>query len=151
MYALCRQPNQYPQSLHPEHAPEKPELAAAVKALLTYVTLKQVHSAPRHFISTWAVPAVGIVWLKAPGVAVLRASGFEAAAALLRGSAEGAKVAALHRFFQDSLHVCSCCRTHGYGKKCSRCRKAFFCSVECQTREWPAHKAHCTAPAPGAA
>jgi len=28
-------------------------------------------------------------------------------------------------------------------KKCSRCRKATYCSVECQRKAWATHKSHC--------
>jgi hypothetical protein len=28
-------------------------------------------------------------------------------------------------------------------KKCSRCRQATYCSVECQRKAWAEHKAHC--------
>ena len=28
-------------------------------------------------------------------------------------------------------------------KKCSRCHEVFYCSVECQKKDWPTHKQVC--------
>ena len=32
-------------------------------------------------------------------------------------------------------------------KRCARCQKVWYCSLECQSRSWPLHKQYCSAPA----
>ena len=40
--------------------------------------------------------------------------------------------------------VCSACGKAGGGRlRCSRCKKAWYCSVACQKQDWPSHKAGC--------
>jgi len=39
---------------------------------------------------------------------------------------------------------CFYCSASGYKyKKCAKCRLAFYCSLECQTKHWPKHKETC--------
>ncbi|KAI0364270.1 hypothetical protein BV20DRAFT_956586 [Pilatotrama ljubarskyi] len=44
-------------------------------------------------------------------------------------------------------HKCSVCRGHGKPKlkACTGCRKARYCSQECQKKDWPRHKTQCKA------
>ncbi len=47
------------------------------------------------------------------------------------------------------LIVCSLCDKTlkmGARKKCSRCKRAYYCSVECQRVSWPRHRTVCKAP-----
>lgn len=39
--------------------------------------------------------------------------------------------------------ACSACGKDGAKMQCSKCRKAVYCSRECQRREWPMHKLAC--------
>mmetsp|Transcript_14690 Transcript_14690/g.24909 ORF Transcript_14690/g.24909 Transcript_14690/m.24909 type:complete len:155 (+) Transcript_14690:3-467(+) len=51
--------------------------------------------------------------------------------------------------FTGNRCFCDACGTQesisGIFKKCSGCRGASYCSVNCQTSAWPAHKAACKA------
>jgi len=38
---------------------------------------------------------------------------------------------------------CAVCTILLPAKKCTGCRKAQYCSVECQTKDWPVHKLAC--------
>ena len=56
----------------------------------------------------------------------------------------------LSRFHQklgDPLRMCQVCGQGALGRRllrCSRCKRAFYCSVDCQKQDWPRHKATCT-------
>jgi len=41
------------------------------------------------------------------------------------------------------MDTCAICGRQDQLKLCSRCRAAKYCSKECQTRDWKAHKAIC--------
>lgn len=45
------------------------------------------------------------------------------------------------------IRLCAQCGTKPCNKKCSRCKNAFYCSVECQKKDWMIHKSHCASPA----
>jgi hypothetical protein len=42
-------------------------------------------------------------------------------------------------------HICdaSGCRKFGAFKKCARCRTVYYCSPDCQTKDWKHHKLQC--------
>lgn len=42
-----------------------------------------------------------------------------------------------------SRGVCASCRKTGASMRCSRCRKLFYCSRECQRAHWKTHKTTC--------
>lgn len=46
------------------------------------------------------------------------------------------------------VHVCSICGRYGFGlNKCGRCLSVYYCSVECQRRDWKArHRERCASP-----
>ena len=41
------------------------------------------------------------------------------------------------------FYRCDVCRTEGQMKRCARCKKAYYCSVACQKKEWKTHKPNC--------
>lgn len=41
------------------------------------------------------------------------------------------------------MDTCACCPRQDQLKLCSRCRAVKYCSKECQTSDWKAHKAIC--------
>ncbi len=46
----------------------------------------------------------------------------------------------------DCITVCICEKREKYPhefKQCSQCKKVRYCSVECQAKHWPVHKANC--------
>ena len=45
---------------------------------------------------------------------------------------------------QGPARVCSACGRRGRWHRCSRCLSARYCSVDCQSAHWPAHRQHCT-------
>jgi hypothetical protein len=45
----------------------------------------------------------------------------------------------------SSARSCVVCGIHN-SKLCSRCKKTYFCSPECQKSAWPEHKKVCKAP-----
>jgi hypothetical protein len=38
---------------------------------------------------------------------------------------------------------CASCNKTGPWRLCSRCKKVYYCSVECQKKNWPTHKLDC--------
>ena len=38
---------------------------------------------------------------------------------------------------------CYNCQREGELKRCSKCKQAFYCSVECQSQHWSRHKSNC--------
>ena len=39
---------------------------------------------------------------------------------------------------------CAQCHTTGFNlRKCSRCRLVYYCSKDCQAKNWPIHKSYC--------
>lgn len=47
----------------------------------------------------------------------------------------------VNRYFR--FVCCTCEQTHMKTKKCSRCQAVYYCSRECQRRDWPTHKSIC--------
>lgn len=47
--------------------------------------------------------------------------------------------------------TCAQCAIKHAKKRCSACRRVFYCSVECQKAAWPDHKRNCRKPAESAA
>lgn len=47
---------------------------------------------------------------------------------------------------QGRMNACSFCQAPGALKSCGRCRKATYCSKECQRMHWIIHKLVCSAP-----
>ena len=46
----------------------------------------------------------------------------------------------------QGVETCKQCAERGYDfQRCSRCKKAYYCSRECQTIDWPVHKTKCVA------
>ena len=41
------------------------------------------------------------------------------------------------------IHHCEQCSKVDHAKKCSRCRKVYYCSKQCQQLHWPQHKPNC--------
>ena len=47
------------------------------------------------------------------------------------------------------LRTCGACAVqipHNRAKRCSQCRAAYYCSRECQKRDWRSHKPQCKTP-----
>merc|ERR1719215_141088 len=47
---------------------------------------------------------------------------------------------------RHKLVTCDTCKkrqSYTRMKKCSRCRNATYCSIECQKKDWPRHKSVC--------
>jgi hypothetical protein len=42
----------------------------------------------------------------------------------------------------DVMHYCFMCN-NVTSKKCGSCRNTFYCSIECQRKDWPEHKKYC--------
>ena len=50
------------------------------------------------------------------------------------------------RHFMDNNRLCNTCKRREnvkHVKRCSRCKNVFYCSRECQVRDWPNHKPFC--------
>lgn len=45
---------------------------------------------------------------------------------------------------KDGTNICGSCGSQGSFQKCSRCKAVFYCSKECQRKDWPTHKYSCT-------
>lgn len=43
----------------------------------------------------------------------------------------------------DLMYTCAACGKCCGGKRCARCRKAFYCDARCQRLHWPDHKREC--------
>jgi len=43
------------------------------------------------------------------------------------------------------MNACNVCKT-STGKKCARCKNAYYCSKACQTSDWKHHKTSCNIP-----
>lgn len=41
------------------------------------------------------------------------------------------------------FYRCCICRKQGDMKRCSKCKSAFYCSVDCQKKDWRTHKPKC--------
>jgi hypothetical protein len=44
---------------------------------------------------------------------------------------------------KHSLYKCGLCWQAADLKKCSRCKRAWYCGIACQRKHWAAHKPHC--------
>jgi len=45
---------------------------------------------------------------------------------------------------KKKLRLCTNCKTPSYNlKRCSKCKKKWYCSVECQKKNWKFHKKNC--------
>lgn len=44
---------------------------------------------------------------------------------------------------QQIIERCKVCKTTGKLKNCSKCKKDFYCSVDCQRSDWDEHKKNC--------
>jgi len=51
-----------------------------------------------------------------------------------------------HETGETNKPACASCNTSNAEYKCSRCRRVFYCSRDCQRRHWPEHKTVCRAP-----
>lgn len=40
-------------------------------------------------------------------------------------------------------NCCGFCKKNGEMSRCDSCQEAYYCSKECQTKDWPTHKAAC--------
>lgn len=47
---------------------------------------------------------------------------------------------------EHRAHSCNQCGESEAKKRCTRCKNAWYCSKECQAKDWPAHKHNCQAP-----
>jgi MYND finger len=47
-------------------------------------------------------------------------------------------------FDNDLGKICEVCRKNGNAKKCAACENVFYCSKECQKKDWKRHKGVCT-------
>lgn len=47
----------------------------------------------------------------------------------------------------DSGNSCGLCG-EDTEQRCKRCKETYYCSVECQTRDWSTHKKYCRSPKP---
>lgn len=43
----------------------------------------------------------------------------------------------------SELNLCTACSSPGCSQKCSRCKKTFYCSKQCQKGHWTIHKLSC--------
>ncbi|KAJ7701772.1 hypothetical protein B0H17DRAFT_164241 [Mycena rosella] len=51
----------------------------------------------------------------------------------------------------SSTQCANCSKTNDQSlKRCSRCKRAVYCSIDCQTADWKSHKALCAPPPPEA-
>ena len=50
------------------------------------------------------------------------------------------------RMFGHSAEACSICAELDKNKKCSKCKKVYYCSTECQKADWFQHKKTCKSP-----
>lgn len=44
---------------------------------------------------------------------------------------------------KEPVGICIKCEKPGHSKRCSRCRKVFYCSKQCQQEDWSKHKQVC--------
>lgn len=53
------------------------------------------------------------------------------------------KMRKVHMQDESSWCRCVCGKAEKKLQKCSRCKKTYYCSVECQRKDWPQHKFGC--------
>ena len=51
----------------------------------------------------------------------------------------------------SKINICNSCgkRVPKKDSRCSRCKKVFYCSIDCQRKDWPIHKFYCKIPSEG--
>lgn len=47
---------------------------------------------------------------------------------------------------RGSIDCAYCHKTEEHLRRCSRCKRVFYCSKECQQKDWPSHKPTCQLP-----
>lgn len=64
-----------------------------------------------------------------------------------QGEGEDASVSsAMDEKMAKCKKICSCCLLKPGPLRCGRCKRAFYCSQECQRNDWTRHKAKCSPP-----
>lgn len=104
----------------------------------------------KNFKRYWGYNEGAIAWVKANAPALLKDLEKETAAMNSKfGNMDpfanipkpGETMAALHL---PKVKFCNVCRDIQKVKLCSRCKSVYYCSAECQKKDWPTHKQNCT-------
>ena len=103
----------------------------------------------KNFKRYWGYNESAITWVKANAPALLKELEKETEAANTKfGNMDpfttipmpGEPMAELHL---PKVKFCNVCKNIQKVKLCSRCKSVYYCSADCQKKDWPTHKLNC--------